>query len=249
MTKKTFQRLIVLLVLVAAIVVAVVIICLGSIIKEGVNMYGPQIAKVPVSVDAVSVNLFTSSAEVKGLVVGNPPGYKTPQAVSVGDVHVEIDPTTVFADKIVVHYIDIGAPEITFEGGLTGNNLSQILDNVNGSARTNNATVTTPTGKTKAARKLEVDSLSIIGAKVHVNLTGIGGKEMTLTLPDIHLSNLGTGPNGITPAALTSQVFSAITSSTLKAVESQITNLGGNVENLGKGSVKSVKSAIGNLFK
>jgi uncharacterized protein involved in outer membrane biogenesis len=247
MTKKAFRKLIVILVIVIAIVVAVVVLNLDRIVKEAVVYYGPQITKVSMTVDSVHLGLGT--VEIKDLVVGNPDGYKTPQAMSVGDVSVAVNPTTVLSDKIVVLSINVKSPDITFEGGLTGNNLSQILDNVNGTARTNNATVTTPSGKTKPAKKLEVDDFVISGARVHVNLTGFSSKETTLPLPDIHLSNLGTGPNGITPADLASRVLGAITSATVKAVSSEITNLGGNATNLGKQSVNSVKSAIGNLFK
>jgi uncharacterized protein involved in outer membrane biogenesis len=246
MTKKTFRIVVIIFVIVAVAAVAIVVVNLGRIIKEGVDVYGPQITKVSVTVDQVNIGLFTGSAEVKNLLVGNPTGYTAPQAVNVGDVHMVVDPTTVLSDKLVIRSINVESPDITFEGGLSGNNLTQILDNINGTARTNSATVTTSTGKAKAAKKLEVDDLVISGAKVHVTLNGLGSRE--IPLPDIHLSNLGTGPNGITPAGLTSQVFSSLTSATVKAVESQITNLGGNATNLGKQSVNSLKSTLGNLF-
>ncbi|HEY3761126.1 MAG TPA: AsmA family protein [Verrucomicrobiae bacterium] len=247
MSKKLFRRIIVTVVIVVVIVIAVLVVNLDRIVKEAVEYYGPQITKVSVTADSVHLGLGT--VEIKNFVVGNPDGYKTPQAVSVGDVSVAVNPLTVFSDKIDVLSIKVKSPDITFEGGFNENNLSQILDNVNGTARTNNATVTTPSGKTKPAKKLEVDDFIISGAKVHVNLTELGSKEMTLTIPDIQLSNLGTGPNGITPADLASRVLSAITSATLKAVSSQITNLGSNAANLGKGTVNSVKGAISNLFK
>jgi hypothetical protein len=248
MNKKTFRIVVIIVLVVVVAAVAVVVTNLGRIIKEGVERYGPQITKVTVTVDQVNIGLLTGSAEVKNLVVGNPTGYTAPQAISVGDVHVAVDPTTVLSDKIVIRSINVESPDVTFEGGLSGNNLTQILDNINGTATTNSTTVTTATGKTKPAKKLEVDDLVISGAKVHVNLTGFGGKQMTLSLPDIHLTNLGTGPNGITPAGLTSQVFSSLTSATVKAVTSQIANLGGDTLHLGKQSVNSVKSALGGLF-
>ena len=73
-------------------------------------------------------------------------------------------------------------------------------------------------GRKKPAKKLEVDDFLITGAKVHANLTGLVNKELTLTLPDIHLTDLGKGPDGITAADLTKKVLTAITVNTITAL-------------------------------
>jgi len=80
-----------------------------------------------------------------------------------------------------------------------GNNLSKIMDNVNAIAK-NGGPAPTNTA-TKAAsqpgRKIEVDDFLIPAAVVHVSFTGIGGREMTLPLPDIHLNRPGQSSAGI----------------------------------------------------
>jgi len=119
---------------------------------------GPKITQVSIKVDAVKLTLLTGSAQVKGLVVGNPEGYKTPQAISVGSAAVDVNPFSVLLDKIVIRSVRVKAPEITFEGNpFSGNNLSAIMKNVNaatkggGSEPTNAATK--PAGQ--AGRKLK----------------------------------------------------------------------------------------------
>ena len=91
---------------------------------------------------------------------------------------------------------------------------------------------------------------------VHVSLTGIGGKEMTLPLPDIHLTNLGKDSAGITAADLTRRVLGAITTATIKAVASATTDIGKAAGNLGKDAGKTadqdmnkITKGIGGLFK
>ena len=81
MTKKTFRKLIVILVIVIAIIVAVAVVNLDRIVKEAVVYYGPQITKVSMTVDSVHIGL--GAVEIKNFVVGNPEGYKSPQAMSV----------------------------------------------------------------------------------------------------------------------------------------------------------------------
>src|SRR5271154_396372 len=108
---------------------------LNPIMKKSVETVGPEITKTAITLDAVDLSLLTGSAKVKGLVVGNPEGYKTPQAISVGTISVSVNPFSVLSGKIVVRSVIVESPEITFEGGLSGNNLSKILDNVNGTAQ------------------------------------------------------------------------------------------------------------------
>lgn len=241
--------------LVLIIVVAIAVgLYIGPIVKIGMEQIGPKITQVPIKVDAVDVSLLTGSAQVKGLIVGNPNGYKTPQAISVGTVLVGVDPFSVLSDKIIVHAVHVQSAEITFEGGLVSNNLSKIMDNVNSVSKNFAPKATTESGN-KPAPKIEVDDFLITGAKVHASLTGLGGKEMTVPLPDIHLTDLGKESNGLTPAELTRAVLDAIISDTIKAVTSSATQLGHGAENLGKSagktvgqSVNKITNSIGGLF-
>src|SRR5665213_1824961 len=88
----------------------------------------------------------------------------------------------------------------------------------------------------------------LTGAKVHVSLTMLGGKEMTLTLPEIHLTNLGRGGDGLTATDLTRAVFQSITSATIKAVADAAANVGGDVKNLGGKGINKLKSGLGGLL-
>jgi len=232
------------------IVVTVMIygLFLDRIVKAGVETIGPKIVQVPITLDKINLSLLTGSATVKGLVVGNPEGYKTPFAISVGTASVGVNPFSVLSDKIVVRSIVVQSPEITFEGGLGGNNLGKILDNVDSVAQSGGPVSTNKTAASKPAKKIEVDDFLITGARIHVSLTDLGGKEMTLPLPDIHLTNLGKGTGGLTATDLTRAVLQAITSATIKEVTSSASDLGKGLENLGGAGVNKLKSGLGGLF-
>jgi uncharacterized protein involved in outer membrane biogenesis len=220
--EKILGGVIITLVVLAIIGVIVASAFLGDIVKKSVETVGPQITKVSIKLDEVHLSLLTGSATVRGLVVGNPEGYQTPQAISAGIIAVGVNPQSVLSDKIVLRSLHVESPEITFEGGLSGNNLSKIMDNVNAAVRTGtqpSGTVSTnTTAQAKPSKKFEVDDLLITGAKVHVSLADLGGKETTLSLPTIHLTNLGTNKDGITATELTRSVLNAITTATIKAV-------------------------------
>jgi len=253
--KKLLIRLLIALVVVVILVVVAISMFLDGAIKKGVEAIGPKIAKVDFKLDSVSLSLLSGSAKVKGLVVGNPEGYKTPNAISVGSALVSVSPGSLLSDKIVVKSIRVEAPEITFEGGLTGNNLNQILDNVNDSVGGADQGAKEPTTKEpapkeeKPAKKLQVDDFLITGAKVKVSLKGTGGFAAPVILPDIHFTNLGDGPEGITPAELTKKVLAEVTQGAVKAAAGAVTDIGkGAVEEVTKDVGKATKG-ITDLFK
>lgn len=233
--------------LLALVIVAVIVVglFLGKIVKAGIETVGPKLTQTSVTLDAVDISLLTGGAAVKGLVIGNPAGYRAPQAISVGMAAVTVAPTSVFSDKIIVKSIKVQSPEITLEGNPLGaNNLKKILDNVN--AATGGGSTATNAPAAKPAKKLEVDDLLITGAKVHL------GTGTTLPIPDIHLTDLGMGPNGITPAELTKDVLTETINGALKAVARNAAELGGRLgkgaENVGKEGVNAIKKGLGGLL-
>jgi len=242
--------------LLAVIIIAVIVVglFLGTIVKTGINTVGPKITQTTLTVDTVDLSLLTGSATIKNLVVGNPAGYKVPNAISIGLTAVSVSPMSVLSDKIVVKSIRLESPEITFEGGLSGNNLSKLLDNVNGTAKNGGpeSADKTAAASNQPGKKLEVDDLLITGAKVRGTLVLVGGREVTLPtlpLPDIHLADLGKGPEGITSAELTKEVLAQVTDETLKAVAKDATNLGKDAEKAVGAGVNKITTGIGGLLK
>jgi hypothetical protein len=217
---------------------------LGPIIKEAMETVGPKITQVSIRVDAVNLSLLTGSAAIKGLVVGNPEGYKAPQAISVGAAAVGVNPFSLLSDKIVVRSVRVNAPEITFEGNpFSGNNLAKIEQNVNAAVSKISAAPATNTSARAAghsSRKIQVDDFLITNAKVNFN-------GAILTLPDVHLTDLGKGADGITAADLTKRVLQALTTATVKAVANSAADVGKGTEKAGKEVGKSVGSNVLNL--
>ena len=242
-----------LLVLIIIAVIAVGLF-LGKIVKAGVERVGPKITQTTLILDAVDLSLLTGSASVKNLVVGSPEGYKAPNVISIGLTAVRVSPMSVLSDKIVVKSVRVESPEITFEGSLSGNNLSKIMDNVNGVAKNGGpeSTDKTAAASSKPGKTIEVDDLLITGAKVRGTLILFGGKELTLPtlpLPDIHLTDLGKGPEGITPTELTKLVLREVVSDTLKAVENAASNLGKEAGKAVGAGVNKITTGIGGLIK
>src|SRR5436190_14901517 len=242
----------VLLVLFILLIVGLVIafFSLNRIVKKGVETVGPAIAKVEVKVKGVDLSPFSGRGKIHGLLVGNPPGFKTPAAIQVGSVAMKVEPRSLMGDKIVVRSLRMEGPEITFEGDFKGNNLNKILENVQG---TEEKAPATKEEKKATSRKLQVDEFVLAGAKVHVNSPLLAGKTATVSIPDIHLTNLGQGPEGITPAELTKRVLKEIVDGTVKSVGGAIGDVAkevtGGIKDVTTNAVGGASKKIGDLFK
>jgi uncharacterized protein involved in outer membrane biogenesis len=257
--KKLLIRLLIALIVLILLGILAVSLFLDGAVKRGIETVGPMLTKVEVKLDSVSLSLLSGSGKVKGLLVGNPEGYKTPSAIQVGTASLALQPGSVFASKVVIKSIQVQAPEITFETDLTGNNLSKILDNLQastGESQPGGAKPAQPSQPAKAGKKLEVDDFLITGAKLHVSVTGLGGQSATVPLPEIHLVDLGKGPDGITPAELTQRVLQAIEKEALQASSSAVASLSKQAAGLTKGlgnsatgAVDQVTKGLGGLFK
>jgi uncharacterized protein involved in outer membrane biogenesis len=233
-------------VVVVIVVLVVVGFFLGDVIKTGMETVGPKVTQTTLTVDSVKVYPLMGDVSLNSFVLGNPQEYiaKATNCITVGKVAISVKPLSALADKMVVKNIEVRDADIFYVGNPLGaNNIKQLQDNVNsfvGTQQAKPADTNAPAkpSEQKPAKKLEVDNILITGAKVHFNGT-------TLPLPDIHLSNLGTGPDGITPAELFKDVLSEIATGTGKAV---VSSLGSAGKAVGDEASKLGKS-IGSLFK
>lgn len=228
--KKLIIRGLIVVVVLAIVAVVAVGLTLNSAIKKGVETYGPQITQVPVTLDNVNLSIFSGSGAIKGLVIGNPEGYKTPQAMSVGLASVAVSPGSLLSDKIVVKSIRIEAPQVTFEFGPGGNNLQRIQENLaaftGGSSTNQEPAAEQAPAESKPGKKLQVDEIIVTGGKVTLGAAALGGKLIEAPLPEIRLNNLGQGPEGITGAELGKVVLSKINEEAIKTYTDQLAKAG-----------------------
>ena len=190
---------------------------LDGIVRKGIETVGTQVAKVEVKLDDVGVSVFTGKGALRGLQVANPKGYRAPQAVKVGQALVVLKPLSVFSERVVVRSVVVQETEIHYEKRDGKTNLDVIQANVE-------SVLPDRDKKTKPEKKLQIDSLVIRNAKVHVYGDRPDEPPMVLTLNEINLKDLGQGPEGITGAELTRKLTAAVIKDTLAAMVRGVTD-------------------------
>ncbi len=242
--KKWIVRIVLLIVVLLIVAVVVLFLNLNTIVKKGVETVGPQLTKVTVTLGSAEISPLSGNGKLKELFVGNPDGYKTASAVKVGSVKVAAEIGSVMSDVIIVDEIKVQDPEITFEGGFSGNNLSKILDNVKSSSGSGKSSEKVAPAANGGEKKFIVKDVTVEGAKIHVSLTSLGGKELTLPLPTLHLQNIGTASHAVTAKELLTQIIEPLLASIVKTVTDGAANLGKDVLNVGKGAGKEAADQL-----
>jgi len=217
MKKFLVRSLIVLIVLVLLAVLATHLF-LDTAIKSGIETVGPKLTKTDIKLNSVSLSLLSGSGKIKGFVVGNPQGFKTASAISVGTATLTVDPKSIFGDKVIIHTFNVEGPEITFETDLTTVNLEKLLSNLEETtggekpATDTNQPAPPKQSEANAGKRLQVDDFLIKNAKVHVSVNApvIGQQSANVNIPEIHLTNMGTNAEGITAAEFSKEVLKAI---------------------------------------
>ncbi|MCB1278244.1 hypothetical protein [Prosthecobacter sp.] len=217
---------------------------IDKLVKLGIEKGTPPVVQTDVSVASVKLSPFSGVGVIEGFEIGNPKGFSGARAVHIGRAEVALDTSSVSGDKIVIQHIRITDPEINLEAGLGGTNLKHIADNAKNfvSQQTSSAagkTNAAPAGEAapKKSVKLQVNELLITGAKLSASAAGIiPGADAKVTLPEIRLTNLGSGAAGISPAELTAQVLSRLSSEAAKASAS------GQLKNLLQGSESKINA-------
>jgi hypothetical protein len=220
---------------------------LDSYIKAAIEKYGSQATQASVTLDSVVVSLTTGEGGMVGLNVGNPKGFATPHAITVGAITLKLDTSTVTGSgPIVIKEIDIDKPQVTYEIGNTGgSNLDAIQKNTEafaGSSGGNSA----PTAGGGQERKLIINDLYVRDGQIGVSATVLQGKAVNAPLPTIHLTDIGKNSNGATAAQVANQVLGAITSEAAKVGSSALTSsLTSGVTGAGSNATGELKGLLG----
>ena len=186
---------------------------LDFIVKRAIESYGPDIVGAKVVVESVKLAPTNGTGAIRGLAIGNPPGFHSERSVTVGMIDVTVDPSSIAKDVVHVRRLAVVGPAITYESGRSGSNFDVIQRNV---ARRAGSDKSTEPGK---QTRLVVDQLVIRDARViYAPEIATRGATISFDLPDIQLTNIGKRQGGVTPAELSNVIVQALVARMAKAM-------------------------------
>src|SRR6266849_9919569 len=176
---KTLLKIGVIVVLLIVVALVVISSSLSSIIKAGVEAVGPKITGTTMKLDGMDLSLFSGQGRLKGLVVGNPPGFQAERAFKLADAKVKVDLKTALSDKLIIEEILIDGPEITYEGGPSGSNISKIQQNVAAfgkSVASKEAAESKSQKRDPTQKKVQINHFIVKNGQVNLSASMLKGK-------------------------------------------------------------------------
>jgi hypothetical protein len=207
---------------------------LGSVVRAGINQFGPGITQTEVSLAGARISPFSGSGTLTGLYVGNPAGWSRGPALTVGKIHLDIEPFSVLGDHIVINEITIDQPQFVYETRIVSSNIKALLDNIEGPRKHDGAA---PDAAKARPVKFVVKKFRLTHGRVSL---GVGPAALPLALPDIALDSLGVSQGGVTSGQLASAVMGKVLGGILQAsagaaLKSGAGTMTGAVEKTGEG--------------
>lgn len=206
---------------------------LDEIVADGIAYHGSAMTQARVGVEKVEIAPNNGKGIISGLLLGNPKGFKTAFALRVERIEIDVDLSSIAKDVTVIRSLVISSPDIIYEKGESGTNFDAIQKNI--------TAYLGPKGNAKhrGGTRLIIEELTICNANAQASADFMGGKTISIPLPDIALKNVGKASGGVTPGELGQEISRA-----LKAKLS----IAGNFERLRKSTGETLDKA-GNAIK
>ena len=218
---------------------------LGSIVKAGVNNFGPKLTQTKVELAGATLSPLTGSGTLSGLAVGNPKGWTETDAFKLGKVHVDVAPFSIFGDHVVINEITIDGPEFLYETKFVSSNIKDLLKNIEQFTGSGGKEPSTKSGQ---PIKFVVKKFRLTNGKATL---GVGVAAVPVPLPPISLDNLGVAAGGITADQLAGELMKHVLSSIVTATAQELAKDGGaaaieKTKDAAKKAGDSIKKLFGN---
>lgn len=265
--RKTFKWLI------SAIVLLLVLIIGGiywaynyfdwhSKVRQMVHIYGSQVVGTDVNIGRIDVSLKDGRGSVSDITVGNPNGYSKDLIINLGTAAVKVDVESVkkalmeTAKKtgpkvktIVIDEVRISKPEVTYElMNLNRNNANDVMANIKkNTASSAKKEEPKPADKDAVQYNVAIEKVIVEDgtATIAAGLLGVS-KSLSVPLPTVTVSNVGTEKQGITIGDGLARIFQEILKTTISAVSKvDLSGLLSGAGDLANGAVDAAKGAAG----
>lgn len=262
MARKIVRHILVVVFIAGAVCAALIVLALGSLgflIRYAITTHGPAFLHTRVELGSCTVSPFSGMATLHDFVLGNPDGFSRPDAVRVKSLTVQLDWLSVLSNTLVIRALEIQQPNIHYEKKVGTDNFKVLLERFKTDAQENGTGVipekpSRPArSREKAGKKLLIHDLLISSGTVTMNLPQTGGRNLTVPLPTLHLTDLGAESGGASPAVIGQAILKSLYKEVTRAgigetVDRVIGIAGAAAGNEAKKGVDKIKRALKSLW-
>jgi hypothetical protein len=216
----------------------------GSIVKSTVNRVGPKVTQSKVVLRSATISPLAGTGTLGGFTVGNPEGWSGGDVLSLGTIHLDMEPKSVFSDVIVINELVIDEPVFNYETRLLSSNIGDLLGNIKkyGGAGDKEA------AEGGQPKKFIVKKLRFTNGKATLGV-GLGSAAVPLPLPEIRLDDIGVAEGGVTGSRLAVIVLGDVLKTVVETVAKSPGHAGVGTLEKAMEAAKQVGDGVKDLFK
>ncbi|OPZ79441.1 MAG: AsmA family protein [Alphaproteobacteria bacterium ADurb.Bin438] len=218
-----------------------------SVIKKQVS----AITQSKVEIEDFDLDIFNGKLLIKGFVIENLKGYKSPNLLSLGTLSVSLDPKTVFENTIIVKEVLIDKVSIALETNKKGQSNIEIVEK-NAKIAENEAgekqEVAEISDDSKPAKKVIIEKLVFSNSEI---ITNLGPELITIPLPNLTLKDIGKNDSKDFKESLIDafKQLSGSSANTFKAIvpkKETFEEIGNSIKQEGENLKKGLQGLFGN---
>jgi len=153
---------------------------LDRIVKTGIESLGSEMTGTPVKVESVSISPISGEGTISGFTIDNPEDFEGESMLRIGELSISLDVMSLLSDEILIHEIILTDPAFYVEQTVAGNNVLQILDNID-------ATAESETSETS----MIIERFYMENAGIYVGATFGEDVEANYVIESLELRNIG----------------------------------------------------------
>jgi hypothetical protein len=180
---------------------------LNAVVKGAVERYGGRMTGTDVRLAGVSLKLREGRGTLTGLRIGNPDGFSRADAVSLGEITLDVDEASLAKEPIVIREIRVAGPQLLVEmaadGGVNLRSLQKAVEGYVPEAGSGGD------GGGNPPPRIAVKTLSVEGGRLVLDATAVGGKRTENDLGGFVLTNVG-GSEGVPADRLGQEILQAV---------------------------------------
>jgi|SRR5688572_14560533 uncharacterized protein involved in outer membrane biogenesis len=191
-----------------------------AIVKNAIERSGTDITGTGVDVGSVDISLRSGRGTIRNVRVENPDGFSDADAVTLGEITLDLDVMSLNRDPIIIEEIRVRMPEVNAEvDEILRTNVAMIRDHV----QQYGARSAKPAQKQDAGyeKHFVIKSFVMEEGVVRGDATRLRQRKGEYELPPIELSNVG-GSRGARPEVIGKAIAAALFARVSQVVGDQI---------------------------
>ena len=205
--KKKLLTIVIAVVAVLIVAGLIAAMMIDSLVRKGIEAGSTYATGVNTTLTGADVGITSGELKMTGLSLANPKGYPGDHFLKLDRGYVAVGLGSLMSDKIEVPKLELKGVDLVVQRENGKNNFDVILDNLK--QLSSGEKQPKEGGKTYVIRELLVQDIK-------VTISGFGVGAQTVTLPQIKLTDVGSGGNGMQLSKVVGIVIREMLASLLK---------------------------------